>query len=241
MTKHRSAFTSAALGAAGSLLLLAAAPPTSRAVTYTEVGDAGSTLAGAQTVAAGTTSQPLTAIFGTVASGSDADVFRFTITSTSLFSATTNNALTSSTGGIGLDTALFLFNASGQPLLTNDDASGTSVQSTLPAGNSLLANLSPGTYYLALSLSGNEPINSAGQLLFAAGDSTAVRGAAPGLNPPVLSDFDSRTTSPPTGAYEIDLTGAATVAAVPEPSTWALLGAGVALLGVAGVRRQRLA
>ena len=117
---------------------------------------------------------------------------------------------------------------------------------TLPVNLQLPA---AGTYYLGISESGNEPINTASQLLFQGypgGDTTAVRGAARGLNPTTESTFNSNefdtTTS---GAYEIDLTSAATAdnpnapTTVPEPSTWAVVGASCAAL--AFLRRRRVA
>ena len=98
----------------------------------------------------------------------------------------------------------------------DDDASGLSLQSTLPAGNAL-GPVTIGIYYLAISLSGNEPVNFANQLLFATGASTDVRGPNAIASGPE-TNFDPSLVAPgsPTGAYEIDLTGAVT--AVPEPS-----------------------
>ena len=141
-----------------------------------------------------------------------------------------------------LDTALFLLNSSGMAIYTNDDASGASVQSTLPAGTSFTMTLAPGTYYLGISLSGNEPINSNGQLLFAAyigGDSTSVRGAAAGINPSTHSNFNGTPFFNEMGAYRIDLTSALT-AVVPEPTTIGLCVMGVAVIG-ATLRKRRKA
>ena len=145
-----------------------------RAQVYTEIGDAGPTLATAQ--ATGTSSGlVLITITGTISEVSDADMFRFTITSPMTFSASTVNGLTL------IDTALFLFRSDGTGVYTNDDANGTTLQSVLPAGTSFTMSLSPGIYFLGISLSGNEPINLNSQLLFAGfpgGDPTAVRGPA---------------------------------------------------------------
>ena len=196
-----------------------------QAQTWTETGDAGQTLGTAQ--AAGViANQALNQISGTISSGTDADLFRFTITAPTTFSATTTF------GGLTtLDTALFLFNSSGAAIYTNDDASGASLQSTLPGGTSFTMSLAAGTYYLGISLSGNEPINLNSQLLFSpyiAGDSTSVRGAAGGINPTTLANFNGLTSFAETGSYRIDLTSAATV---PEPSTVALGLVGAAALG----------
>ncbi len=202
---------------------------------YNETGDTGQTLGSAQ--ATGMTSGALlTTINGNLSGINDADLYFFTITMPTTFSASTVNATTM---GSGLDTALFLFNGLGAPIYTNDDANGLSLQSNLPAGSSFTMLLAPGTYYLGISLSGNEPINSANQLLFApytGGDSTSVRGAAGGINPNALFNFNSLGSFAQNGAYQINLTSSAT-AAVPEPTTTAL--ALVALAGLAYFTKRR--
>ena len=151
----------------------------SYAITFTEPGsDAGQTLATATATGTNNTTS-LTAISGTFNAAQDADLYYITITTAGTFSASTVGASTQ-------DTALFLFTLSGTAIATNDDASGTSIQSALPAGNALYATLAAGQYILGISQSGNEPINSASQLLFNGypnGDTTAVRGPASGLNP----------------------------------------------------------
>lgn len=198
-----------------------------KAQVWAEVTDAGQTLGGAQNTGA-VNGLPLTTITGTLSSGTDVDIFRINITTPTTFSATTNNALTQASG---LDTALFLFNGSGVPIYTNDDVSGTSLQSTLPSGSSFTLSLNPGVYYIAISLSGNEPVNLTNQLLFAgypSGDTTAVRGAASGINPNTLGGFNGNTFFSQSGAYQIDLTS--TTTAVPEGSTIVLTTMGVAAL-----------
>lgn len=216
--------------------LLAAASLTTtaslKAVTFAEPGDAGQTLATATpTAATGAASgQSLTAITGTIGTSTDADLFIFTITSTTNFSAIASSAA-------GIDTSLFLFNSSGVAVIANDDQSGTNFQAGIPAGNSLLTTLSAGTYYLGISLSGNEPVNSANQLLFTVDQPTTnVRGAATGVNPTTESTFSGNPFAE-TGTYSIALTGAAT--AVPEPGTTATLALGAAAAGLALTRRAR--
>ena len=214
---------------------LALATASLQGQTYTEIGDAGQTLGGAQTTGP-TSGQTLNTIFGTIGNGGDADMFIITLTAPTTFSATTTF------GGLTLlDTALFLFNSSGQAIYTNDDASGTSVQSTLPSGSSFTMSLAAGVYYLGISLSGNEAVNLNGQLLFAAytnGDPTSVRGRAAGLNPNTHANFNGLTSFAESGAYRIDLTATATANAIPEPSTAALCLAGAAGVAVF-VRRRR--
>lgn len=189
---------------------------------YTETGDAGQTLATAQ--AAGAFPGGASTISGTIApNGNDADLYSFTL------SATTNLqfALTSTTNGI--DTGLFLFNSTGQALFANNDSSGTSINPLLRA------TLTAGTYFLGIAISGNEPVNSANQLLFAMGGTTSTRGAASGVNPTTLAGFNSNADFPgDTGAYNIAIT------VVPEPSTNVALalGGAVALTLVRRFRRQ---
>jgi PEP-CTERM motif len=199
------------------------------AQTYSEAGDAGQTLGTAQYTGA-TNGQSLLTISGTLSGINDADLYYLTITAPTTFSAST-------VGGSTLDTVLFLFGANGVPIYANDDASGLSLQSTLPAGSSFTMTLSAGTYLLGISLSGNEPINLNGQLLFAGngGNSTAVRGPAGGINPNTLSNFNNGASFSENGPYSITLASAAT-AAVPEPSTVAL---GLVAAGVFAAWKSR--
>lgn len=209
-------------------------------LTYTET-NAGQTLATASPTAADAmlADAPLSRIVGTFSSGTDADLFVIDIDSPTSFLASTVNAATE--GGF-LDTALFLFDLHGNPIATNDDANGAVTAAALPVGNSLYASLQPGTYYLGISLSGNEPLNALRQTLFAAytnGDSTSVRGPAAHLGSETENNFDGLEHDAQTGGYEIDLTGVTTDAA-PEPSSVAaiVLG-GLALLG-SFARRHRV-
>ncbi len=218
------------LAVAASLALLLASGPLLRAQNYTETGDAGSTPGTAQATGLIQTSNgnPPQNIFGTISGLNDADVYRIQVTAPMLFSATTVNTTT----GLTLDTQLFLFDASARPVYANDDSSGTSFASTLPPGSTFLANLSPGLYYLAISLSGNDPVNTANQLVFNPGTtSTELRGPASGLNPDSFSGFNNGNTFAQSGAYQIII--------VPEPSTWALAAVGVLALGLVAVRRRR--
>src|SRR3954451_19249584 len=146
--------------ALAAMLLLAATPLRAQ---YVEIGDAGQTLGSAQSTGP-IGGINLTTITGSLSGINDADLVVFQITSVTTFSASTVNAITM---GTGLDTALFLFNSLGVPIYTNDDASGTSLQSNLPAGTSFTMTLAPGVYLLGISLSGNEPVNLSNQLLFA--------------------------------------------------------------------------
>ena len=224
---HHKRLLTLTLGAAAGLAALAS-PGTLHAFIYVETPDAGQTLATAAGPSSAFAGQPLTAITGSIATGADADLYRIFITNPATFSAST-------VGGSSLDTSLFLFDLNGRAIIANDDASGFSFQSSLAAGNATLSALGAGVYYLGISLSGNEPVNSANQYLFTQGLTTDVRTAAAGLNPTTLATFNGNFATSETGAYGITLTSAT---AVPEPSTWALAGVGALALGVALARRN---
>jgi hypothetical protein len=204
--------------------LMAAIPASLRAQVYAEPVDAGQTLG----TAAVTTGNSLTTITGTLSSNTDADLYKIDITSPTTFSATTDNSVTNAAE---TDTELFLFDSLGRAVASNDDTSGTSYTSTLPAGGTLTVSLSSGIYYLGISASGNEAVNAANDLIFSRDDqgyaSTAVVGPATAVNSTVLAGFNSNAYDGAylAGGYEIDLTGAAPaqIVASPEPSTWALL------------------
>ena len=207
-----------------------------RAQAYTEVGDAGQTLGTASNT--GIPNTTLTSISGTFSSSTDADLYAIRITSTSTFSATASSFA-------GVDTSLFLFNSAGVPVIANDDSSNTSFQAAIPAGNSLLVSLSPGIYFLGISLSGNEPVNLNNQRLFTVDQpTTSIRGMASGLNPTTLSNFNGGTFFSEMGDYTITLaaTQAATNPAanqIPEPSNVILLLFGTtALIGLRQFRAK---
>lgn len=204
---------------AAAALLLAVSTPLLHAQTYIEMGDAGQTPGTVQNTGLTQSGNGALTILGTIGGANDADVFRINLTSPAAFSATTVNALTMASGGLGgLDTQLFLFDSLFRPIFANDDANGTSLQSTLPAGTSFTLSLAPGVYYIAISLSGNNPVNINNQLVFDTGLSTSLRGMASGLNPTSFSDFNSGATFAQSGAYAIN------IAAVPEAGSTVVLG-----------------
>jgi hypothetical protein len=142
------------------------------------------------------------------------------------------------------DTVLFLFDASGNGVLANDDISGANTLSCLPSGdvnNPCLSPLPaglgptmPGLYYLAISLSANYP-TSVGNEIFAPVLSTDVVGPALTGNNPVDGFDGNAFTSPDFDDvnYDILLTGTA----APEPATLGLTGG--ALLALCMVFRKR--
>ena len=133
-----------------------------RVVVFTEpASDAGQTLATAAiTGLAGGGSGTLTGIAGTVDTAADADLYLFTVNGTVTFTASAVGGTSSVTGNGQIDTSLFLLNSAGVPLVANDDQSNSNYQ------GAFTVSLTAGTCYLGIALSGNEPINANGQLLF---------------------------------------------------------------------------
>ena len=198
---------------------------------WVEVGDAGTTVLGAQGTGS-VANQPLLTISGGITPAGDADFFVINIFNPALFSATT-------VGGSMLDTMLYLFDMNGNPVYLNDDATGgAGLQSLLPTGN-LWGPQVAGTYILGISLSSVDPVSISNQLLFASAlFSTDVRGPAPGAIGPVAGVLES-STFPEFGAYLVTLTGAQTALAIPEPTTTALLVTGAVGALIALRRRAR--
>jgi hypothetical protein len=90
---------------------------------------------------------------------------------------------------------------------------------------------------LGVAMSGYDPRNLSGQLLFGAGLPTSTRGAAFGLQPAVLGGFADNTFFADSGAYDVQLSGAV-AAAVPEPASSLLFVAGGAFALFASRRRS---
>jgi hypothetical protein len=149
------------------------------------------------------------------------------------------SAMTLDTGFSVTDPQLFLFDATGFGIYMNDEGNGLAGQSFLEAGDPL-GPLSAGSYYLAIGWWDNEPFSPLGRI-FEEGTGTngpdPVGGGAAidSWNDDVIGRLDQPT------AYQIALTGvggAAEPAVVLEPSSLALLGAGLSL-ALIRMRRRR--
>jgi hypothetical protein len=199
------------------ILSLLAFPAAVGASTWTELGDAGASLATANTV----TSANPTAILGEVGSTQDADLYALLLTAGVPFAATSSGA-----GAVSdiFDTQLFLFDSGGRGLRYNDDIVVTNFYSSIRFTPSL-----SGRYYLGISAVNFNPLDAGGNFIYlsdpfnpAATPGASSRGALASWAPGPSGLTDS-------GRYRISVTGAS-AAAVPEPGTALLV-----LLGFAGL------
>ena len=181
-----------------SLSLLLASPLS--ATVILEDSDAGQTLATAQLLPEGTSE-----VWGSIADANDVDLYGFAW-NCGEFSADT--FLTEST----LDTQLFLFDALGAGLWSNDDSRGL-------LSEIYLAFLSQGSYFIAVTGFDNDPLNEV--------DPSDVNAAlifpnewegqyAPSAADTVLADWSGGNS---TGDYVLRLSPSTGAFPVPEPST----------------------
>ncbi|SEP35388.1 PEP-CTERM protein-sorting domain-containing protein [Nitrosovibrio sp. Nv6] len=219
-----------------SLLLLG---KSSYATTFTEIGDTGN-LPGTAQIAS--VVGLLTEIHGTLspADGDAQDMYLIHIAGSGTFSATT-------VGGIGFDSELFLFDASGKGVYANDDvASRDFAPSTLPAGNPLTP-ITAGDYYLAITQCCSAPISSGGQIFTIAGPNhRALSGPTGAGGDSPVTGYSGGFVQIPTlgGPYQIFLTGAhftgTHAAVVSEPHTFALMLAGLGMMGFIGRHHRKI-
>ncbi len=217
------------------ILTLALLANPAHAVDWIEIGDAGQLLSTAQ-MPTGDEGR-LRNIYGTISTNNDVDLFRIYISNPTTFSA----GISSTSGN--LDSGLILFNEGGYALYGNDDAMlGTRV-SSLPAGH-VNGPQAPGWYNLAIFALGTPPVSGDGftpdHYMFPNVSSpytqiltpTGPGGAAPLAGWVQLDDTVAISVD-----YRIRLSGV-TVSPVPEPETYAMLLAGLGLMGTM-IRRRK--
>ncbi len=216
-----------------SLLTLSLLISPAHAVDWTEVGDAGQLLGTAQEP---TGDGRLRNIYGTISTTNDVDLYKLYISNPTTFSAAVN-----STSG-DLDSALVLFNEGGYALYGNDDAMLGTRDAGLPAGN-VHGPQAPGWYHLAVIPLGTPPVSGIGF--------TPDHYMFPNVSAPytqILTATGPGGASPLTGwapvdnlaineEYRLRLSGVE-VSPVPEPETYAMLLAGLGLIGTM-VRRRK--
>lgn len=217
-----------------SFLALSLLVNPAHAVNWDEVGDAGDVLATAQEAVG---DGRLRNIYGSISTNADVDLYKIFIADPTTFSA----SVTSTTGNF--DSVLALFNSGGYGVYGNDDAKLGSSDAGLPAG-SLLGPQAPGWYHLAVFGLDTTPTSGNGF--------TPDHYIAPNTSSPftaVISASGPGGASPLTGwapvplvatlneDYRIRLSGVS-VSPVPEPETYAMLLAGLALMGAVARRRR---
>jgi hypothetical protein len=216
-----------------SLLTMSLLANPANAIDWTEVGDAGQLVGTAQEP---TGNDRLRNIYGTISTTNDVDMYRLYISNPDTFSA----AVISTSGN--LDSAIALFNEGGYAIYANDDAMLGTRNAGLAAGN-IHGPQSPGWYHLAVVPLGTPPVSGNGL--------TLDHEIFPNVSAPytqILTATGPGGASPLTGwlpvddlalneEYRLRLSGVQ-VSAVPEPETYAMLLAGLGLIG-SMVRRRK--
>jgi hypothetical protein len=211
----------------GALALIGSTAIAGQAATIIkpEVGDATDLTPGQDIGLLGATD--LTRIRGEISGTTDADLYKFTIDSVRDFTARVFPRTTNNNGNAISDSQLFLFDATGKALKSNDNISGTN-----PFSRIEVAALAAGTYFLGISSFDYDPRNSANQYLFPNNDTGTLNPRGVVAGNPVLASWATRSVRPNSaGLYRIDVEATA----VPTP---ALL-PGLAALGFSAIRKRK--
>ncbi|SFH30794.1 PEP-CTERM protein-sorting domain-containing protein [Nitrosospira sp. Nsp14] len=202
------------------------------AVNWNESGDAGQLLATAQEPLG---NGPLRNIYGTVTNGADVDLYRIYISSPTTFSASVTGTF---------DSGLALFNSGGYGIYGNDDARLGDSNAGLPAGDPR-GPQAVGWYYLGVfDINSTTPTsgNGVGPENFIAPNTAApftsiITASGPGGASPLTgwAPPPDATGGAVNEAYRLRLSG---VSVVPEPETYAMLLAGLGLVGAMARRRK---
>lgn len=182
--------------------------------TWNEVGDAGQTVATAQTpIGTGA----LEYIHGTISNGADVDMYRITITQPTSFYVD---------DGANFLSQMFLFSSTGLGIVMADTNAG--------GGGAVLHGFlvpAPGEYLLAVSAYNNDPLDSAGQMIW--NDALRhVEHAPDGTSATNVLDHWNNAGVSGNGQYKLFLKA---TTYVPAPGAASLLvGA-----GLVGMRRRR--
>jgi hypothetical protein len=168
------------------------------AFAVSESGNAGDLPSTSQDLGSGA----VTSIFGSFSGGDDVDMYRVCLTDGASFSAST-------VGASMLDTQLFLLDADGLGVYSNDDA-GIGMRGSLLPSAHRFSPAGPGEYFIAISSFNNDPQSDAGEIfpdLFTPNlyPDGVVNAAGVGGDEPIVS-WVGPTRGPP-GLYRINVTG----------------------------------
>lgn len=170
---------------------------------------------------------------GIITAKTDADLFKFTVSATSTFTATVfGRTPTTGTAVALVDSQLFLFKSTAaglEALYANDDRNSNNALSRIAN-----ITLAAGDYVLGISGFDYDPRNSADQYLFGPASAGLLQPRSAVSGNPILANWDTRSnkTGAP-GAYRISLESE--IVPVPTP---ALL-PGLAALGFSAIRKRK--
>ncbi len=164
----------------------------------TPLNEAGELLATSQSTGS-VANVPLTRITGQLTDPADIDLYRIQLSGQETFSASTvDNSL--------VDTRLFLFDAQGRGIDSNDNSFDCNCQQSSIAAT---ASLAPGTYYLGVTNNGSAPQSQAGAVFpdgFETLNFSALEGPTGAGGGNALSRWNSQPVGD-VGDYGIELTG----------------------------------